>query len=273
MNSETELSGPINANSEEIPSKTISIINEEKQSEQFSPIKFGGNEEIVDEEITIKHMARKNNESDPLNTDAGQNLKLEDGDNLEVDGGNFGISRKSDEDIFNTPKRERHFEDQNLNIRRSREMEDDQVKTPQKCYAVTNSKNELVKSLSMEFEQRLASIHVSPKVSTSNTFVPPRSMSPVRSVASDNLSPIRKLIFNEDEEVVEVEHVEHNKVKAEAEKDKQLSNNFIEEPKLISPSKIVSAASAVEMERIKVELENKVNNIIIIIIYCIIIYF
>ena len=73
------------------------------------------------------------------------------------------LQRKSDEDICNTPKRERHFEDQNLNIRRSHRTRNQWNWRPEYCQNSQKSKNELVKSLSMEFEQRLASFTFHPK--------------------------------------------------------------------------------------------------------------
>ena len=210
---------------EEVPSKSIDAINEEKGSSlgsTFSPIKFVENTEIVDEEITISLLARKANCANVEGeTEAEQCANR--------------LQRKNDEEIFNTPKRERRFEDQTLNVRRSRdtktEAESEEFpKTPQKS---GRNNNELVKSLSMEFEQRLASIHVSPKIQSSA----PRSMSPVRCVAE--LSPVSKLNFNE----------EIN----------DTGKFVIEEPKLISPSKIVAAASAIEIEKIRVELDSKVG--------------
>ena len=248
MNSESELTTSV---PEEIPSKSIDAVNEEKQQPNitendknitFSPIKFGGNDEIVDEEITISRMARNNKEERLEKEKVIEVTKIAfeatgPADSYEfAEPGESRLQRKSDEDICNTPKRERHFEDQNLNIRRSREPEISEtdalnivVKTPQK------SKNELVKSLSMEFEQRLASIHVSPKIQSTTSA--PRSMSPVRCVAAQ-LSPVSKLNLNEDEEDVQ--------------------RIVVEAPKLVSPSKIVAAASSIEIEKVRQDLESKV---------------
>ena len=253
--SETELTVSV-----EIPSKPISVLlNEEKifndsttanspTTTTFSPIKFGG---IVDEEITISLMARKEksvggniveddnvDNTEVITEDNTEDNTVDDNKVITVDDNKVitvddtfhtqdheRLQRKSDEDIFNTPKRERHFEDQNLNIRRSREAHEqiEAIKTPQKS-------NTFVKSLSMEFEQRLASIHVSPKIVSSTA---PRSMSPVRCIAE--LSPVSKLNLNDNEESASV------------------TGFVIEEPKLISPSKIA------EIEKIRQELESKVN--------------
>lgn len=225
----------------EIPSKSIDFVNEEenivkstefsgektpeiKSAVSFSPIKFVGvNDEIVDEEITI--MARKDKE------------ELGQCERVTVEGVHGSISeistrlqRKSDEEIFNTPKRERNFEDFNLNIRnRSKEVEvtesedNGPLKTPQKIMG------HLVKSLSTEFEERLASIKVSPKIQS----VAPRNMSPVRCIAE--LSPVSKLNLNE------------------------RSNFEIEEPKLVSPSKIAAVTLGNEIEKVRIELESKVK--------------
>ena len=259
MNCESETELTVSA---EIPSKPISVLlNEEKifndsttanspTTTTFSPIKFGG---IVDEEITISLMARKEksvggsivednteviteNNTEVITVDDNKVITVDDNKVITVDHtfpvddtfhtqDHERLQRKSDEDIFNTPKRERHFEDQNLNIRRSREAHEqiEAIKTPQKS-------NTFVKSLSMEFEQRLASIHVSPKIVSSTA---PRSMSPVRCIAE--LSPVSKLNLNDNEESASV------------------TGFVIEEPKLISPSKIA------EIEKIRQELESKVN--------------
>lgn len=256
---------------DDIPATTIDTISD------FSPIKFNTiqNDEqeklemtsatAIDEEITF--MARKT-----------ENLKCEE-----------RLQRKSDDDICNTPKRERH-EDQKLNIRSARllgieeessrndndkdnydESDGDVLmKTPKK-------KGEIVKSLSFEFEQRLASIHVSPKTTLTNSGYsmnsvnvtsttttatattagptptitvssnaipsinpkPVRSMSPIRSVAQ--LSPVSKLNLNDNNAVEET------------------TNFTIETPKLVSPSKIVAAASAIDIQKIKNELESEVT--------------
>ena len=66
MNSESELPTSV---PEEIPSKSIDAvkwrkqqpnITEKWQNVTFSPIKFGGNDEIVDEEITISRNGAHN---------------------------------------------------------------------------------------------------------------------------------------------------------------------------------------------------------------------
>lgn len=185
------------------------------------------------------------------------------------------LQRKSDEDICNTPKRERH-EDQNLNIRSARLLAMDEDKDYEDCELMKTpkKKGEIVKSLSIEFEQRLASIHVSPRPAPSSTSAsnnnnnpvsdynttttitttnttnnnnspcskPVRSMSPIRSIAQ--LSPVSKLNLNDDQPAVaEGENTTFN----------------IETPKLVSPSKIVAAGSAVEIEKIKNEIESKVQ--------------
>lgn len=249
---------------DEIPATTINAISD------FSPIKFSIKNEVeenfnfkddnfqeitttttttttaIDEEITF--VARKPCED--------------------------RLQRKSDEDICNTPKRERH-DDQNLNIRSGRllSMDEDKVNEDCELMKTPKKKGEIVKSLSIEFEQRLASIHVSPRPNLSNTSAsntvdpvssnnttnttttnststnnspcskPVRSMSPIRSIAQ--LSPVSKLNLNDDQPAVaEGENTTFN----------------IETPKLVSPSKIVAAGSAVEIEKIKNEIESKVKN-------------
>ena len=256
MNSESELTTSV---PEEIPSKSIDAVNENTAKTEdsdknvtFSPIKFGGNDEIVDEEITISRMARNNKEERLEKEKVIEVTKIAYEATLTTDSYEFTeptesrLQRKSDEDICNTPKRERHFEDQNLNIRRSREPEISEtdalniVKTPQK------SKNELVKSLSMEFEQRLASIHVSPKIQSTTSA--PRSMSPVRCVAAQ-LSPVSKLNLNED---------------GEEDLNSGLGGKkefIVEAPKLVSPSKVVAAASSIEIEKVRQDLESKVSKV------------
>lgn len=245
-----------------IPIESSNLINSD-----FSPIKFTdkneqilSNESIVDEEITFGKMARKSNSEIVKEEEVMQDyLQEETKNDLEHDL-EERLQRKSDDDICNTPKRERH-EDQNLNIRSARLLEMDQIisetttslvendviKTPQKM------KNEMIKSLSNEFEHRLASIHVSPRPavtsgSTMNTnnaaspsvsaSKPTRVMSPIRSIAQ--LSPVSKLNLNDEPSAVE-------------------DQIQIETPKLISPSKIVAAASALEIEKIKNDLESKVT--------------
>lgn len=252
--------------SEEIPSKSINFLNEQEETStdkllettrattpeakaQFSPIKFGGlTDKIVDEEITINHLARKDKEGSEPDC-ATEESSISSGGNTSS---TARLQRKSDEEICNTPKRERNFEDSNLNIRnRAREEADTKLepeengngllKTPQKIGGL------LVKSLSMEFEHRLASIHVSPKIQSAA----PRSMSPVRCIAE--LSPVSKLNLNEEATARRIS-VNANSTSASD------SNNFmIEEPKLVSPSKIVAAASAVEIEKIRIDLESKVR--------------
>ena len=268
---------------EEIPATAINAISD------FSPIKFTvKSEEVkeenlemtrtttIDEEITF--LARK---ADNFKSVINEELRAEESSS----GGNNNLEerlqRKSDNEIFNTPKRERH-EDKNLNIRSGRlfEMEEEKsigiivdseedeeegdslIKTPKK-------KGEMVKSLSIEFEQRLASIHVSPRptsilgsgntvytanppsnTSTNSTINSPslnisasksvRSMSPIRNIAQ--LSPVSKLNLNNESGVMEED-----------------TNFYIETPKLVSPSKIVAAASAADIEKIKIDLESKVK--------------
>jgi hypothetical protein len=254
---------------DDIPATTIDAISD------FSPIKFNTiqNDEqeklemtsttAIDEEITF--MARKT-----------ENLKCEE-----------RLQRKSDDDICNTPKRERH-EDQKLNIRSGRLLgiEEESSRNDKDNYDESDGdvlmktpkkKGEIVKSLSFEFEQRLASIHVSPKTTLTNSGYsmnsvnvtsttttatattagptptitvssnaipsinpkPVRSMSPIRSVAQ--LSPVSKLNLNDNTAAEET------------------INFTIETPKLVSPSKIVAAASAIDIERIKNELESEVT--------------
>jgi hypothetical protein len=256
---------------DDIPATTIDAISD------FSPIKFNTiqNDEqeklemtsttAIDEEITF--MARKT-----------ENLKCEE-----------RLQRKSDDDICNTPKRERH-EDQKLNIRSARLLgiEEESSRNDKDNYDESDGdvlmktpkkKGEIVKSLSFEFEQRLASIHVSPKTTLTNSGYsmnsvnvtsttttatatattagptptitvssnaipsinpkPVRSMSPIRSVAQ--LSPVSKLNLNDNTAVEET------------------INFTIETPKLVSPSKIVAAASAIDIQKIKNELESEVT--------------
>lgn len=262
---------------EEIPATTINAISD------FSPIKFTvKSEEVreenlqmktateIDEEITF--VARK---TDNFKSVSKEEFPTEES----LPSGIYNdleerLQRKSDDEICNTPKRERH-EDQKLNIRSARLLEMEQeksigcnvdgeengeddgdilMKTPKK-------KGEVVKSLSIEFEQRLASIHVSPRPtpiggsgnavhnSNSTTNSPSlnisaskssgRSMSPIRNIAQ--LSPVSKLNLN-NESVLE-----------------GTPNFFVETPKLVSPSKIVAAASAFDIEKVKIELESKVK--------------
>ena len=250
---------------DEIPATAISA------NSDFSPMKFttkkDEEEEVTDFFVTGKNLPSITTEVDEEITfvarkpDTGIKYDYEE-----------RLQRKSEDDICNTPKRERH-EDQKLNIRSTRllemeehvsiaaaknnlENEDNEMmlmKTPQK-------QGEIVKSLSFEFEKKLASIHVSPKSTppaisnagvsvneTSNghspSSKPVRSMSPIRSVAQ--LSPVSKLNLNDEQ--------------PPQQQQQQNSTGVIETPKLISPSKIVAAATSVDIEKVKAELESKVN--------------
>lgn len=254
---------------EEIPASKIETCNPVCD---FSPIKFSVSVageceeilaktgEIVDEEITFGMMARK--------TESKENGGIVES-GIETDKrtaavlGADRLQRRSEEDVCNTPKRERH-EDQKLNIRSARLLEMDKAvndETEGEELKMTPSKKnngnngEIVKSLSIEFEQRLASIQVSPRPANNSTITsnsaskPVRSMSPIRSIAQ--LSPVSKLNLND----------EGNE-----------ESCLIETPKLVSPSKIAAtpvtvtaaaaAAAAVDVEKIKSELEAKVRQLL-----------
>lgn len=242
---------------EEIPASKIETCNPVCD---FSPIKFsvsGEAEEIsvngpvdVDEEITFGMMARKTGSKDSEDNHCTSNC-TESTVNVSSE---ERLHRRSEEDICNTPKRERH-EDQKLNIRSARLLEmDDELSAENSTDDLINLKTtpskkkngEMVKSLSIEFEQRLASIHVSPRPATTKDISPQvsaskpvRSMSPIRSVAQ--LSPVSKLNLNDYESSED--------------------SCVIETPKLVSPSKIAGAAPAVvDVEKIKSELEAMVKN-------------
>ena len=273
---------------EEIPATKIETFNCE-----FSPLKFtetgleideinGRVGSIVDEEITFGMMARKR-ESSNVSSDNSVNsvnsVIATEAVNASATADNTiptttaenitnntlleeRLQRKSDDDICNTPKRERH-EDQNMNIRSARLLEmDNAVNNEDEENVLTKTPmkkgGEMVKSLSIEFEQRLASIHVSPRPAPNTNMIgnnnmnsaqssvnnsgskPVRSMSPIRSIAQ--LSPVSKLNLNDDSTT-------------------NIDDNFIEieTPKLVSPSKIVAAASAIDIEKIKSEVDAKVN--------------
>ena len=214
---------------------------------------------IVDDEITISAITAKIQDDKFIGKDEVEFKK--ETRNLDIDNNNINdnnmnfdnnilhddkiddtvlerLHRKSDEELCNTPKRERH--------------QDRPVHERSEKYELTPSspsrRAEIVKSLSKEFEKRMASIQVSPKPEKqSSTGSPPvqmmnapsasRVMSPIRCVAQ--LSPVPKLNFNDDQ-----------------------SGSSIETPKLVSPSKIVAAASvnALDSEKIlKEELEAKVE--------------
>lgn len=238
---------------DDIPANPIA-----NENSSFSPIKFIekpsaliDEDNVIDEEISFTKIKKEeavyicevNNREDVnnANTDNNPYTYTVNDDSSEINC--LRLQRKSEDEICNTPKRERH-EDEGLNRRFTRQLQQEGIDggtilinseptTPQK----NNKNNELVRSLSHEFEQRLASIHVSPITST-NGKGPSRSMSPIRSIAQ--LSPVSKLNLNDQEE------------------DINTNLDAVVTPKLVSPSKIVAAASAMETEKIKCELESKV---------------
>ena len=164
-------------------------------SRSFSPIKFKfthheiieeANFRVIDEEIDFKGMAaRKASTADREVAKEVAKEAVKEGEKCKEIGGEFNLElnsrlqRKSEDDIFNTPKRERNQND-SLNARFSRfnqpgpvtkDNENDNLMITQTSPQKSSSRNEMVKSLSVEFEQRLASIHVSPKISAYNNFV------------------------------------------------------------------------------------------------------
>lgn len=272
----------LSASELEIPANPISEQNT-SNSATFSPIKFSStppnlieevdnNFRVIDEDINFKGVARKISECG-----LGQQQQLSSSGVAESSNSNLRLQRKSDEDICNTPKRERN-QDQTQNIRfaRLKETEEEReilVKTPPPLQPTSQS--HLVKSLSVEFEQRLASIQVSPKPNTTDTNnnnntptasntnnlnsnplkATPRSMSPIRCVAQ--LSPVGRLNLN-DKEVNEDEGGNSNNTNSNNNNNTTI-NFTIETPKLVSPSKIVAANSSADIEKIKTEIESKVK--------------
>ena len=343
----------------EIPASQIEVQNQNL----FSPIKFtdhktenenkceidsvtkeeeGG---IEDEEIPKSIFEiNTSNKQDHYKKQDDKNDKNDNNDyNNNDNDNNYNINRlqrKSEEEIFNTPKRERHgrselshrqlkeqdndngqenepflsleYEDLqkaterdnelnlNLTIEKDKDVIVDKtanrsISDLRQAFNSTPSQKDfnetMKKSLSIEFEQRLASIHVSPRQSpaqaqaqaqvtktksssSSNYYTttpnPPltlnnkfennnnnnnksRSMSPIRSMAQ--LTPINKKI---DQTATATE----TKIETET----QDSEIMIETPKLISPSKIVAAsmALAIDIEKkknheLELEIESKVN--------------
>lgn len=233
----------------EIPANPIhdeNLNNSTFTSSSFSPIKFTNHTEkssssadfrIIDEEINFKEGM------------AGKSIVKADDQVIEDQDTNdhqIGSQRRSDDDICNTPKRERN-QDQSQNTRFTRFTE-----------------NAMVKSLSMEFEQRLASINTTRNVNTTNnSYIHPnhntpkpaqRSMSPIRSVPQ--LSPASRINLNNggDEVNDDNKYTNNNSI----DNDNISTDIIIETPKLVSPSKIVSAAA--DVEKIKRELEFKVKS-------------
>lgn len=260
---------------EEIPAIPIEGSNENSLSAPFSPIKFvdklgkeaeekAGEENfrVIDEEINIKGAPRKMSTLEVIDEAVS----------VIVEAGQASFTRKSDENIFNTPKRERH-EDKSLNVRFTRFINADEEieqgegedgkslpRTPQK------SRNEIVKSLSVEFEQRLASIHVSPKqpvvskvavgtpspvtANNNNHSGTSRSMSPIR--CAPQFSPAGRLNLDERREG----EGEGEEAAVSAGKSEEF---LVETPKLVSPSKIASVTTAVnfDIEKVKAEIDSK----------------
>ncbi len=241
----------------EIPANPIhdeNLNNSTSTSSAFSPIKFTNHTEkssvdfrIIDEEINFKEGMAGKSIND--NVKAGDELK----EDQDVNDHQIGTQRRSDNDIFNTPKRERN-QDQSQNTRFTRFTE--------------KNDNAMVKSLSMEFEQRLASISTSGNINSNsnsnvnslhNTPKPvQRSMSPIRCVPQ--LSPVNRINLNDkpeggDEINDDNKYMNNNSIDNYNIIDNISADIIIETPKLVSPSKIVAAA---DVEKIKRELEFKV---------------
>lgn len=197
-------------------------------SQSFSPIKFTASaitktttpneHEIVDDEISlIKRPAEEQRKTEPEVADLCNTPKRERKEGQpDFRARNFATEAKEQECNEQSPTKagisHRLMTTESTTTTTTTSLNS----TPQKA---------MVKSLSIEFEQRLASIHVSPKPKNSSPASGPRAMSPIRSVASQ-LSPVSKLNLN-DESSTQDEHV---------------NSYVIEKPNLVSPSKIASAS-------------------------------
>lgn len=207
------------------------------------------------------------------------------------------LQRKSDDELCNTPKREKNndiFDHRTFSVTSftmdsesiDRPLEQSQVEqmqmmptTPQKqiMKSSINSPNPLVKTLSSEFEQRMASIKVSPavtfntqspaNVNNNNTPASPlqtqsqtqsnRTMSPIRSMAE--LSPQRKLNYSP----VTVA-VNNTNTYMDSNMDELDEECKIETPKLVSPSKLFAAVQdspSISADKIRKESDEKVKKI------------
>jgi hypothetical protein len=195
-------------------------------SQSFSPIKFTASaitkttppneHEIVDDEISlIKRPAEEQRKTEPEVADLCNTPKRERKEGQpDFRARNFATEAKEQESNEQSPTKAGISH--RLMTTESTTTTTSLNSTPQKA---------MVKSLSIEFEQRLASIHVSPKPKNSSPASGPRAMSPIRSVASQ-LSPVSKLNLN-DESSTQDEHP---------------NSYVIEKPNLVSPSKIASAS-------------------------------
>ena len=155
------------------------------ESEQFAKLKKSGVEGaefsgIVDDEITISAITAQIHDDKFIGTNSSDYNESPEKSNDKIGGGDSSrhsttaeerLQRKSDEDLCNTPKRERH---QDRTVHERSEKYEIPESPTNNSSSLPSKRNEVVKSLSMEFEKRMASIQVSPKpenqhINTSNT--------------------------------------------------------------------------------------------------------